>query len=139
MPLIDELHGSKWFSKINLKARYHQIRMVEADIYKTAFKTHQGLHEFKVMPFVLTNAPSTLQSLMNEIFKAYLRKFVLVFFDDILVYSPDLNSNCKHLSNVLEILRKQTLYAEESKCLFGQPKVEHLGHIISTAGVSNDP
>lgn len=96
---------------------------------------HQGLYEFKVMPFGLTNAPTTFQSLMNELFKAYLRKLVLVFFDDILAYNPNLDSYCKHLTTV----QKQTLYAKEYKCSFGQPQIEYLGHIISATGVSADP
>ena len=136
--MLDELYGANYFTKLDLRAGYHQIRVSPNDVPKTAFRTHNGHYEYLVMPFGLCNAPSTFQSVMNSIFRSHLRKFILVFFDDILIYSPSWNKHLEHVRQTLTILQHHKFYAKLSKCEFGQIELEYLGHVISDQGVKVD-
>lgn len=136
--MLDELHGSTVFTKLDLTAGYHQVRVHPLDIPKTAFRTHNGHYEYMVMPFGLCNAPSTFQSLMNSIFRLHLRKFVLVFFDDILVYSRSWEEHLEHVRVVLQILEDNHLFVKRKKCEFGKSELEYLGHIVSGDSVKVD-
>ncbi|GAU32095.1 hypothetical protein TSUD_292190 [Trifolium subterraneum] len=137
--LLDELYGTKWFSKLDLRSGYHQIRMASDDIHKTTFHTHQGHYEFLVMPFGLCNAPSTFQANMNLIFEPYLRRYVIVFFDVILVYSPTFDVHLHHLELVFQCLLTHEFCLKQSKCAIAQSYIEYLGHIVSADRVGPDP
>ncbi|GJX30223.1 putative reverse transcriptase domain-containing protein [Tanacetum coccineum] len=137
--LFDQLQGSSVYSKIDLRSGYHQLRVREEDIPKTAFRTRYGHYEFQVMPFGLTNAPAIFMDLMNRVCKPYLDKFVIVFIDDILIYSKDKKEHEEHLKAILELLKKEELYAKFSKCEFWIPKVQFLGHVIDCQGIHVDP
>ncbi|GJX97811.1 putative reverse transcriptase domain-containing protein [Tanacetum coccineum] len=137
--LFDQLQGSSIYSKIDLRSGYHQLRVREQDIPKTAFRTRYGHYEFQVMPFGLTNAPAVFMDLMNRVCKPYLDKFVIVFIDDILIYSKDEREHEEHLKAILELLKKEKLYAKFSKCEFWIPKVQFLRHVIDSRGIHVDP
>ena len=136
--LMDQVRGSMMFSKLDLASRYHQMRVEEKSVPLTAFRTRYGSYEFPVMPFGLSNAPAYFMDLMNRIFRDYLDDFVIVFIDDILVYSEDEASHAIHLRKVLELLRKNELVAKYSKCHFWESEVRFLGHVINQDGIGVD-
>ncbi|GKB94504.1 putative reverse transcriptase domain-containing protein [Tanacetum coccineum] len=137
--LFDQLQGSSVYSKIDLRSGYHQLRVRDEDVPKTAFKTRYGHYEFQVMPFGLTNAPTVFMDLMNRVCRPYLDKFVIVFIDDILIYSKTKEEHDEHLRLILELLKKEELYAKFSKCDFWLSKVQFLGHVIDSEGIHVDP
>ena len=133
--LFDRLHGARYFSKIDLRSGYHQIRIEPADVPKTAFRTRYGHFEFLVLPFGLTNAPATFMHLMHQTFRPFLDNFVIVFLDDILIYSRTREEHERHVRQVMDVLRQEKLYAKESKCELFRTEVEFLGHIVGRHGV----
>ncbi|GJV50569.1 putative reverse transcriptase domain-containing protein [Tanacetum coccineum] len=137
--LFDQLQGSRVYSKIDLRSGYHQLRVREEDIPKTAFRTRYGHYEFQVMPFGLTNAPAVFMDLMNRVCKPYLDRFVIVFIDDILIYSKSRKEHEGHLRLILKLLKEEKLYAKFSKCEFWLSKVQFLGHVIDSEGIHVDP
>nr|GEU42916.1 putative reverse transcriptase domain-containing protein [Tanacetum cinerariifolium] len=137
--LFDQLQGLSVYFKINLRSGYHQLIVREDDISKAAFRTRYGHYEFQVMPFGLTNAPAVFMDLMNRVCRPYLDKFVIVFIDDILIYSRSKEEHEEHLKQILELLRKEELYAKFSKCEFWLPKVQFLSHVIESEGIHVDP
>ncbi|KAL0554375.1 hypothetical protein IC582_008294 [Cucumis melo] len=137
--LFDQLQGATVFSKIDLRSGYHQLRIRDSDILRTAFRSRYGYYEFIVMSFELTNAPAVFMDLMNRVFKDFLDTFVIVFIDDILIYTKTEAEHEEHLHQVLETLRANKLYAKFSKCEFWLKKVSFLGHVVFSEGVSVDP
>jgi hypothetical protein len=137
--LFDQMKGASIFSKIDLRSGYHQLKIRESDIPKTAFHSRYGLYEYTVMSFGLTNAPAYFMYLMNKVFMEYLDRFVVVFIDNILIFSKTMEEHEEHLRLVLEKLRSNQLYAKFSKCEFWLTEVAFLGHVISAGGVSADP
>ncbi|KAG2390376.1 uncharacterized protein HKW66_Vig0222180 [Vigna angularis] len=137
--LLDQLQGACVFSKIDLRSGYHQIRVKEGDIHKTAFRSRYGHYEYVVMPFGVTNAPAIFMDYMNRIFRPYLDKFVVVFIDDILIYSKSFEEHEDHLRTVLSVLREKELYAKRSKCQFWMKEIQFLGHVVSAGGIAVDP
>jgi hypothetical protein len=136
---FDQLKGEKIFSKIDLRSGYHQVRIKDEDISKIAFRTRYGHYKFTVVPFGLLNAPIVFMCLMNGVFRNYLDKFVIVFLDEILVYSKSEEEHEQHLRMVLQVLREHQLYSKLSKCSFYQRQIHYLGHIISEEGITVDP
>ncbi|GJW53625.1 putative reverse transcriptase domain-containing protein [Tanacetum coccineum] len=136
--LFDQLQGACCFSKIDLRSGYHQLRVREEDIPKTAFRTRYGHFEFTVMPFGLTNAPAIFMDLMNRVCKPYLDKFIIVFIDDILIYSKSEEEHEVHLKTILDLLKKEKLYAKFSKCEFWLQEVQFLGHVVNRDGIHVD-
>ena len=136
--IFDTIQGSKYFTKLDLRSGYNQVRVRDEDVAKTAINTPLGHYEFKVMGFGLCNAPATFQSLMNDVLRPYLRKFVVVFLDDILIFSRNWKEHVKHVRLVLETLRKHQLYCKPSKCLFGATETLYLGHCVTGSTIAPD-
>ena len=137
--LMDRLFGAKYFTKLDLRSGYHQVRVAAEDIQKTAFNTRYGQYEYLVVPFGLTSAPSTFMALMNHILNPYLDKFAIAYLDDVLIYSKTFEDHELHVRTILNEFRKHKLYAKESKCEFFKSEVKFLGFIVGADGVKVDP
>ena len=128
--LFDQLGGARWFTKLDLRLGYYQVRIAEGDQPKTACVTRYGSYEFLVMPFGLTNAPATFCTLMNKVLQPFLDRFVVVYLDDIVIYSQSLEEHVGHLRQVFWVLRENQLYVKKEKCSFAQHEIPFLGHIV---------
>lgn len=137
--LLDRLTGAQYFTSLDLRSGYHQLRIAEQDIFKTAFNTRYGHYEYTVMPFGLTNAPASFQALMNDIFRPYLDKFVIVYLDDILIYSATWEKHMQHLDTVLSTLSRHQLHCAVEKCKFAQTEIDYLGYLVSSNGIKTNP
>ncbi len=137
--LLDRVHGTKFYTKLDLRGAYNLVRIAKGEEWKTAFRTRYGHYEYQVMPFGLTNAPASFQALVNDVLRPYLDDFVVVYLDDILVYSKDLESHIEHVKKVLRRLQDAQLFVKLEKCQFHVQEVEFLGYILSNEGISMDP
>jgi hypothetical protein len=137
--LLDSISGMKYFTSLDLTSGYYQIRITEEDVPKTAFRTPFGLYQFKVLTFGLTNAPATFQSVMNDMLRPYVGKFVVVYLDDILIFSKTAEEHLSHLRQVLQTLRENQFYANPKKCDFMKEEISFLGHRVSANGLKVDP
>ena len=137
--LLDQLRGAKFFTKIDLKFGYHQVPIDPTDVWKTAFKSKEGLFEWLVMPFELTNSLATFMRMMNDVLRPFINSFLVVYLDDILVFSKTWEEHLQHVEQVLSTLQDHGLYANKEKCYFGIKSIKYLGYVIDSEGVHVDP